>query len=111
MGFDKPPQYLYSKYDIYTLYFYGCPDYKNTNLHYRKMLITKRIIQGMLKCFTFCLKKIIILDPPPSDSGHVRKKVEFIFTPSLTLLIQSNGSNPNCFHWVRTKCKILKKLS
>ena len=27
---------------IYTLYFYGSPDYKNTYLHYRKMVLTKK---------------------------------------------------------------------
>ena len=29
-----PPLYLYSKYDIYTLYFYGSPEYKNTKDHF-----------------------------------------------------------------------------
>ena len=32
---NKPPSlYLYSKYDIYTLYFYGSPEYKNTKDHF-----------------------------------------------------------------------------
>ena len=34
-GCDRPPQHLYFKTS------YGSPDYKDTNLHYRKMVLTK----------------------------------------------------------------------
>ena len=32
---------------------YGSPDFKNTNLHYRKMVLTKKNIQGMLNILHF----------------------------------------------------------
>ena len=71
MGCGRPPRYLYSKYDIYTLYFYGNPDYNNTNLHYKKMLLTKTIIQGMLNNFYILSEKSRLFlagggsNPPP----------------------------------------------
>ena len=43
------------------LYFknlYGSPDYKKTNLHYRKMVLSKIIIQGMLNIFSFLPEKV-----------------------------------------------------
>ena len=33
-------------------------DYKNTNLHYRKMVLTKKYIQGMLNMFYTLSEKI-----------------------------------------------------
>ena len=38
---------------IYTLYFYGSPYYKNTNLHHRKMVLTRENIQGMHRFIFF----------------------------------------------------------
>ena len=59
-------------------YFYGSPDYKNTNLHYRKMLLTKRIIQGMNIFYILSEKKSFFFsrrgstgNPPPPDIGQV----------------------------------------
>ena len=75
MSCDMHPRYLYSNYDIYTLYFYGSPYYKDTNLHFRKMLLTKRIIEGMLNIFYILSKKVDFFGgrgvTPPPDSGHV----------------------------------------
>ena len=51
-GYGRPPRHLYFKN------FYGSPDYKNTNLHYRKMFLTQNIIQDILNMFSFCLKKV-----------------------------------------------------
>ena len=46
---------------MYTLYFYGSPDYKkgrSENLHHKKIVLNKKIIQGMRNIFHICLKKI-----------------------------------------------------
>ena len=47
--------------NLYTLYFYGSFDYKNTNLYNRKMVLTKKIIQGMLNIFYILSEKIDFL--------------------------------------------------
>ena len=83
MGCGRPPRHLYLKN------FYGSPDYKYTNLHYRKMELTKTIIQGMLNlCSTFCLKKIDFLAggvrAPPPIIADISAKKSIFFTPSLT---------------------------
>ena len=52
MGCGRPPDatLVFKIYDIYTLNVYGSPE-KNTNLHYRKMVFTEKIIQGHAKYF------------------------------------------------------------
>ena len=47
---------------MYTIYFDGSPDYKNRvtrKLHYRKMGLTKNIIQGMLNILKILSLEII----------------------------------------------------
>ena len=67
------------------LYLYCSPDYKTTNLHYRKTFLTKKIIQVMLNIF-YILSEIIRLfsgrrvDPPPLIEDMSAKKSSF--TPS-----------------------------
>ena len=51
--------------------FYGSPDYKNTNLHNRKMFLTKELFRAWWICFIFCFKKVDLFSgrgraPPPS---------------------------------------------
>ena len=50
-GYGRPPRHLYFKN------FYGSPDYKNTNLHNRKMFLTKKIIHGMMNMFNILSEK------------------------------------------------------
>ena len=42
----EPECYEMDNFDIKMGYFYGSPDYKNKNLHYRKMVLIKKNIQG-----------------------------------------------------------------
>ena len=80
------------------LYFknlYGSPDNKKTNLHYRKMVLSKIIIQGMLNMFTFHLKKSPFfsgrgIEPPPLIAELSAKKSRFLRPPLVRL---------QCCHW------------
>ena len=64
-GCGRPPRHMYFKN------FYGSPDYKKTNLHYRKMFLTQNIIQDILNMFYILSEKNPILlavggvEPPP----------------------------------------------
>ena len=77
-GCFSPPRHLYSKLFnmICTPYISGCPDNNNKvsmNLHYRKMVLTKKLIQGMLIIFIFCPKKSTFL----SGRGSPKKSSFF----------------------------------
>ena len=78
-GCVRPPRHLYFKD------FYGSPDYKNK--HQRKMVLTKKKSWHAEYFFHFVWKKSSFssgrgVEPHTPDSGHVRKKSNFL-TPSL----------------------------
>ena len=73
---------------ICTPFISGCPDNNDKvsmNLHYRKMVLTKKLIQGMLTILIFCPKKSTFLSgrAPKPRQGTWPLKSRVFFTPSL----------------------------
>ena len=62
--------------DLSTLVFKMHKNRVTRKLYYRKMVLTKKIIQGMLNIFTFCLKNFRLFlagggSTSTPDRGHV----------------------------------------